>query len=234
MGRDNFLENRKKFASAVGFCDLYEYIDQFSLYAGMHTIGSKLFVYDLFKMTTGIPGDIVEFGCWKGSNLLFLAKLKALIEPHSPKKVIGFDNFCGLPNASANDGEYAKQQSGKYAGDEYILRKAISLFNFDNLVNLVVGDARKTIKSFYEKNKHEILSFAYIDFDLYEPTRIALDFIDDCLSIGGVIVFDEACMPEWPGETLAMKEFLKATPHHYKMISNVLSRQPTVALVRTA
>ena len=54
----------------------------------------------------------------------------------------------------------------------------------------------------------------------------------DCLSVGGMVVFDEACTSEWPGETLAMKEFLKSTKNEFKMYSNPISRQPTVALKR--
>ena len=104
MRKDCFLEERKKFAGSIGVENLYDYIDQFSLYVGVHTLGAKLFTYDLFRMTRGIPGDIVEFGCWQGSNLMFLAKIKTLIEPYSPKKILGFDNFRGLPDAGLADG----------------------------------------------------------------------------------------------------------------------------------
>ena len=56
----------------------------------MHTIGNKLWTYDLLKKTVGIPGDIFEFGCWKGTNLMFLAKVISLLEPSSPKKDLWF------------------------------------------------------------------------------------------------------------------------------------------------
>ena len=39
-------------------------------------------------------------------------------------------------------------------------------------------------------------------------------------------------MVEWPGETIAMKEFLNQSSHKFEMINNDLSRQPTVALKR--
>ena len=74
MSDDKFLNNRKEFAKNIGKEDLYDYVDHFGLYAGIHTIGNKLWTYELLKKTIGIPGDIVEFGCWKGSNLLFLTK----------------------------------------------------------------------------------------------------------------------------------------------------------------
>lgn len=230
--KDNFLSKRNEFAKSVGVENLYDYIDNFSLFAGQHTIGNKFFTYELLKATSKIPSDIAEFGCWKGSNLMFLAKLKRLLEPDFPKRIIGFDNFSGLPDPMPVDGDYAKTQVGQYCGNETVLRKAISLFEFEDLVELVPGDALVTIPEFKSKNNHLILSFAYLDFDLYEPTKTALDLIGDCLSVGGIIVFDNACTREWPGETLAMKEFLARTKNRYKMISNTLSKQPTVALKR--
>ena len=164
---------------------------------------------------------------------MFMAKMLLLLEPNSPKRVYGFDNFSGLPKSVAEDGVYAERKFGKYCGNEDILRRAISLFELDNIVELVVGDALQTIPKFHKENPHSVLSFAYLDFDLYEPTMEALKYIDDAISVGGIIVFDEACTKDWPGETLAMKEFLRSTNKSYKMHSNQISRQPTVALERT-
>lgn len=232
MKKDNFLENRKGFAENLGVPDLYDFIDQFALYAGVHTIGNKLWTYDLFKQTIGIPGDIYEFGCWKGANLLFLAKLNQIFEPSSAKQIYGFDNFSGLPEASSLDGSYAQNQTGKYLGNEKQLRNAIDLFELRDRVSLIVGDALETIPKFKAEKIEAICSLAYIDFDLYEPCAAALCLLEGCLSVGGLIIFDEAGTKEWPGETIAMKEYLKNTSHKFEMISNPFSRQPTIAIRR--
>lgn len=232
MSTDNFLYKRNDFAKSIGVPDLYKHIDQFSLFAGMHTIGNKLWTYDLLKKTVGIPGDIFEFGCWKGTNLMFLAKVISLLEPSSPKKVYGFDNFSGLPKGINKDGDFAISQKGRYRGDEQTLRKVIDLFELSSKVELLVGDALNTIPKFKLKKPESLCSFAYLDFDLYKPTKAALDFIGSCVSVGGIIVFDEACRPEWPGETLAMKEFLAKSKYNFEMLSNPISQQPTVALKR--
>ncbi len=229
---DKFLMERRSFAMSLGFENLYDYIDQFSLFAGAHTIGNKIFTYELLKKTIGIPGDIVEFGCWKGSNLMFLAKLMSLMEPNSPKRLIGFDNFSGLPAPTTIDGDFATSQTGKYRGDYEVLMQAIDLFELRSKVELVVGDALETIPKYLEDHRDSVFSFCYLDFDLYEPTKKALELIDESLSVGGVIVFDEALSSEWPGETLAMKEYLASTDKKFKTVSNTLSRQPTLALVR--
>jgi SAM-dependent methyltransferase len=229
---DSFLTKRQEFAKYIGRPELYEFIDQFGLYAGVQTIGNKIFTYELLKQTVGIPGDIVEFGSWKGGNLLFLTKLISLLEPNSPKRVLSFDNFSGLPEPSNKDGEYARAQIGNYKGNEQVLRKAIALFGFDHKIDLVVGDALETIPKWRESNEHSIFSFCYLDFDLYDPTVKALELIDDSLAIGGVVVFDEALTNEWPGETLAVKEYLKKTKKKFRMLSNTLSQQPTLAIIR--
>jgi len=229
---DSFLENRAKFAESISAPNLYEYIDQFPLYAGIHTIANKIFTYELLKKTLGVPGDIVEFGTWKGSNLLFLAKMISLLEPNSPKRVIGFDNFSGLPQSRPEDGVFASTQTGKYKGDKEILLKAVALFELNKKIELVDGDALETIPRYREENRQSVFSFCYLDFDLYEPTVKALQLIDESLSVGGIVVFDEALTTEWPGETLAMKEYLRNTGKKFRTLSNTLSKQPTLAIIR--
>jgi len=229
---DSFLKNRDSYAADAGFADLYDYIDHFALFAGVHTIGNKLWTYDLLKQTVGVPGEVFEFGCWKGSNLMFLAKVLSLLEPSSPKRVFGFDNFSGLPEGMPEDGDFGRSQTGNYLGDETLLRKSIELFDLESKVRLVVGDALETIPVFDKQHPEIMCSFAYLDFDLYKPTQEALKLLDRSISMGGIIVFDEACTPEWPGETLAMKEYLSSSEHKFEMFSNPLSRQPTVAIKR--
>ena len=229
---DSFLDNRDKFSSELGFPDLYQFIDQFSLFAGAHTIGNKLWTYELLKQTVGVAGDILEFGSWNGANLMFLAKVNSLIEPNSPKKIIGFDNFSGLPKPDDIDGQAAFEMEGKYNGNEQILRKAISLFSLEKKVELIVGDACQTIDDFAKSRKEVLCSFAYLDFDLYEPSKHALKFLDDVLTVNGIIVFDQAGTQNWPGETIAMKEFLNYSSHEFQMLTNPISRQPTIALKR--
>ena len=46
----------------------------------------------------------------------------------------------------------------------------------------------------------------FLDFDLYEPTRVALEHFLPRMPNGAVLAFDELDNPLWPGETLAMLE----------------------------
>ncbi|MCA4916759.1 MAG: macrocin-O-methyltransferase, partial [Phenylobacterium sp.] len=50
------------------------------------------------------------------------------------------------------------------------------------------------------------------DCDLYAPTKAALEALWPKVSRGGVVLFDEYGIPDWPGETQAVDEFLADKP----------------------
>ena len=45
-----------------------------------------------------------------------------------------------------------------------------------------------------------------LGFDLYEPTRVAIEHFVPRMPRGAIIAFDELENPIWPGETLALLE----------------------------
>jgi hypothetical protein len=45
-----------------------------------------------------------------------------------------------------------------------------------------------------------------MDFDIYEPTKIALKYFLPRMPKGAILAFDEINNPWWPGETLALLE----------------------------
>ncbi len=230
--RDEFyLKERKKFSQEMGKQEIFEVADHFGLYSGSQSIGRALFIYEILKKSKDIPGDIIEFGCWKGSNLLYMAKVLSLLQPNSIKRVYGFDSFEGLKTFADEDGENMKDEfQSKYKGNEATIRRAIEVYEMDSWVSLIIGNALETIDKFEEEHKHLMISLAYIDFDLYKPCLKALEFTHRNLSVGGYIILDEALMLEWVGEGQALKEFLSKREGQYQMIANDLSKQPTVVL----
>jgi len=73
-------------------------------------------------------------------------------------------------------------------------------------VFLVKGDALETIPQYIEENPHLLVSLLFLDFDLYEPTKVALENFLPRMSKGSIIAFDEINNPWWPGETTALLE----------------------------
>jgi len=46
-----------------------------------------------------------------------------------------------------------------------------------------------------------------LDADLYEPTKVALEHFVPLMPKGGLVVFDEIAYRNFPGETVALREY---------------------------
>ena len=71
---------------------------------------------------------------------------------------------------------------------------------------LVAGDATKTISKYLADHPETIISLAFFDMALYEPTKACLEAIEPHLVKGSIIAMDEINSPDYPGETVALKE----------------------------
>jgi hypothetical protein len=227
-----YLSKRHDLSENLNLPNLWEIIDHFGLYAGIQTLGHRLAVFEIMKKCINIPGHLVEFGCWNGANLIFMAKVLQLLQPNTYKHVYGFDSFEGLQTFTSEDGN-SQEYSGKYKGNEEVLRIMIDFFGMDEWVHIVKGDALKTIPQFEKNYPHIMFSLAYIDFDLYEPCSVALEYVGKRIAPGGIIVFDEALTNFWPGEGKALVEFLVgAGAGEYAMCNIPFARQPTAYLIK--
>ena len=71
---------------------------------------------------------------------------------------------------------------------------------------LIKGDAASTFEQYLRKHPETIVSFAYFDMDIYEPTMRCLKSLMKHLTKGSVVGFDELNYSQFPGETLAFQE----------------------------
>lgn len=193
-------------------------VDHFPLYLRREYLIYYLTKYELIKKIINIKGSIVECGVWKGSSLLLMAKLMSIFEPYGiHRKLIGFDTFEGFVKSDkvdiAKDKSISKEIYKKgYKGDTNLdlIKKCISFFDENrpnghlNKIELIKGNAVKTIPKYIKENPHLLVSFLYIDFDLYEPTRVALKNFLPRMSKGSIIAFDELNQKRWQGETIAL------------------------------
>jgi hypothetical protein len=139
---------------------------------------------------------------------------RGIYEPYNyNRKVIGFDTFEGFPELDLKDGD--KISVGDYAvTSDYIeeLEAVLKYHESESPISqkkkfeLVKGDATKTLEKYLEDNPETIVSLAYFDFDIYLPTKKCLELVKDRLTKGSIIAFDELNCPDFPGETLALKE----------------------------
>lgn len=190
----------------------------FPLYTPRQDVARFLSKYEIFKRVLDVQGSVVECGVFFGGGLLTWAQLSAIFEPaNHQRRVIGFDTFAGFPGLAEGDqgSESAEAREGGLAIDSYEeVRRAAELFDLNRpvghipKVELVAGDARVTIPQYVEDNPHLVVSLLYLDFDVYEPTKIALEHFYPRMPKGAVVAFDELNLRDWPGETVALLETL--------------------------
>lgn len=193
-------------------------LENFAKYTKRQNLTRFCAQYEIFKRVLGVKGSVVECGVFRGGTLMAWAQLSALLEPvNLTRRIYGFDTFEGFPSVSERDrgpmSEHVK------AGDLYSnaydeLKELIDIYDSYRFlghvgkVQLVKGDATKSIPEFMEKNKHLVVSLLFLDFDLYEPTKVALEHFVPRMPKGAIIAFDELDNPLWPGETMALLEGL--------------------------
>lgn len=89
---------------------------------------------------------------------------------------------------------------------EYDENRYVSQFPKVELIN---GDACVSIPDFLKQNQDSLVSLLFLDFDLYEPTKVAIKEFLPRMPRGSVIAFDEVNNKFWPGENKAMLECLE-------------------------
>ena len=145
------------------------------------------------------------------------AHFSAIFEPvYHMTRIVGFDTFEGFRDIHQADSGSAESEHKKIGGcgaDSYQdLLKCIQLYDMNRFighhprVELVKGDIRQTLPEYIEENPHLVVRLLYLDLDLYDPTRVALENLISRMPKGAVLAFDELANPMWPGETKAVLE----------------------------
>ena len=191
-------------------------MENFPKYVRRQNMTRYLALYEIFKMQMPVKGSIIECGVNHGFGTMSWAKFSAILEPvNLMRRIYGFDTFEGFPGVSDKDMSASSShvKEGDLAADvQDELTQLIDIYDSTRFighvkkVELIKGDATKTIPQFLEDNPHVLVSLLYLDFDLYEPTKVALEYFLPRMPKGAILAFDELDNPLWPGETLAMLE----------------------------
>lgn len=158
-----------------------------SLVEGLKIVNSLVRVLDL-------EGDICEFGVAQGKT----SKLIGYLINNTEKKFFLFDSFKGLPKPSSEDQlkndifnlKNISNYKGKMSHEENKVLNELKMINFDKK-KLVVNKG-----FFFEKNIANFdipknVSFAYLDFDFYQPTLDALNMLEKIVVKKGIIIVDD-------------------------------------------
>jgi hypothetical protein len=209
-------------------CPTFEKLENFSKYVRRQKIARFICQYEIFKRQIDVKGSIVECGVHNGGGLMSWAHFSTILEPYNyHREIVGFDTFEGFPDVASQDGsgENARKGAFSVSYDSYDeITSCISEFDKNRFINekrkvsLVKGDANLTIPKYLNENQHLLVSLLYLDFDIYQPTVTALKHLLPRIPKGGIIAFDEAHNPNWPGETIALLEQLDIKQHKLECI----------------
>ena len=185
---------------------IYDGFNDFMLSSDIKVFGKMLARTLLFEQVKNVPGDILEFGVFRGTGLLTFLKLKRYLCPNTVKKVVGFDFFETdglLETLSSQDKEamstlfkergFTHEESFKKYLNESILNFGFGSHEFE----LIKGNASKTAKEYVSSRPGLKISLLYLDLDLAKPTYDVLCEMWDKVSKGGVVVFDEYAYQKW-------------------------------------
>jgi hypothetical protein len=173
-------------------------LENFPKYIRRQKLTRFIALYEIFKKILSVKGSIIECGVYRGFGLMTWANLSAVLEPNN------------LTRRVYKSGVYAPSE-GELQADSYEeLLELIKIYDSNRFlghipkIHLVKGDVTQTVPKFIEENKHLVVSLLFLDMDLYEPTKIAIEYFLPRMPKGAIIAFDELDNPIWPGETMAL------------------------------
>ena len=97
----------------------WDYENGFYLTCETGRIGKLLNHLEIYKKIMDVPGDILEFGVYKGTSLVRLMAFRDLLESTHSRKIIGFDAFGKFPDdlALESDKEFVTNFEGLTTDD---------------------------------------------------------------------------------------------------------------------
>lgn len=195
-----------------------ELLPNLGLYLTSKTLSRLLFFCEIYQHILTRHGVVFEFGVRWGQTLSLLSALRGIYEPFNRhRKIVGFDTFEGFKGVGPEDGGVSRCQDGSFSvpasyerhvEEVLALQEALNPMPHLRRFELVKGDACRTVPDYLRRHPETLVSLAIFDFDIYKPTRAALEAIKPHLYKGSVLVFDELCDDIFPGETQALREVL--------------------------
>lgn len=205
-----------------------EKVSNSAIFLKRQELGKILFFNHIYQQILNTHGVIIEFGVRWGQNLVTLSNLRGIYEPYNyGRKIIGFDTFEGFVNVDRKDGDHSIIKNGAFSvtkGYEEYLRNVLTSHHNESPLSHIQknfvrkGDAVIELEKYLNEHPETIISFAYFDFDIYQPTKECLQMILPLMPKGSIVGFDELLDPQFPGETIAFKEILNV--RNYRLFKN--------------
>lgn len=135
----------------------------------------------------GIAGDYLEFGVYRGSSFVTAYRSAKRHELHGIR-FFAFDSFEGLP-----DGEGDVHTKGEYECQEAVFKGIVSKAGVPKeTVETVAGFYDQTLNANTKSDRGlRKAAVVYVDCNLYVSTKLVLEFIEDLVDVGTILMFDD-------------------------------------------
>ena len=159
-------------------------------------------LYQMVKEVSGIDGDILEVGVWRGGTGAILAAAAKRWKPEA--NVFLCDTFSGVVKADEHDPGY---RGGEHSDtSEEIVSSLISKIDGKNIKILSGIFPEETSESIGQRN----ISLCHIDVDVYKSALDVVRWVEPRMLSGACIVFDDYGFSSCQGITRVVDE-LRAT-----------------------
>jgi O-methyltransferase len=182
------------------------------------TVTEAMYIIFYLNRIFGLEGDVCEFGIANGSTSALIANEIQ----NTAKHLWLFDSFQGLSKPTEKDiliddifnlGSIQMYESTMSYPDSCVKTKLKMIHFPQNKTHIIPGFIEDTI----DRNFPKKVSFAYIDFDLYNPTKITLEHLHKNMVKGGHIIVDDYNYFT-KGVKTAVDEFIKDNKSEYELI----------------
>ena len=130
-----------------------------------------------YAAMAGLKGQYLEFGLWKGANLIRAYHLSKGFSELADMRFYGFDSFEGIP-PSQSEGEVFAPQTFRGSYEEVTQNLRAAKVDMDK-VSLIKGWFADTLNDETRTRLHlTSAAVVYVDCDIYESTVPVLDFIE--------------------------------------------------------
>ena len=196
-------------------------------------------IMELARGCLEVPGDFVEFGCYKGDTSLLLTEL--IVEKSvdkgvdslgksggkgvekcedgksldSAKKLWIYDSFEGLPEKTAMDESVLGVD---FKGGELFVTKREVKQRFLRAGLPVPVIKKAWFKDLTSSDLPVKIAFAFLDGDFYESIRDSLKLVVPRMSDGGVIIVHDYTNPALPGVKKAVDEWKQNKKIGFKLV----------------
>ncbi|MBU2544925.1 TylF/MycF family methyltransferase [Patescibacteria group bacterium] len=163
-----------------------------------------------------LKGDYMEFGVYEGNSFIrafYFAKFRKL----SAMKFYAFDSFSGYPPLEGIDKDCGYFEENGYEADLKTFKKNLTRAGVDmKRVRIIPSLFSELNQKAKEKIESKVASVVWIDCDLYKATLESLNFLNNYITDGTIIVFADwfACNGALHmGQPRAVREWLENNPN---------------------